>query len=98
MHAIPVTQPLGAPEHPAAFASPVLHQVAPLSPAAVASAETNRWMRLLTIPLVLSAACFMGLLATGQLWLIGAVIVTGPGLLIMSFIHLSMSSDSNGDN
>jgi len=98
MHAIPVTQPLGLPGHPGPAASPGLHQVAPLSAAALESAEVNRWTRLLLIPFILASASFMALLATGQLWLIGAVIFTGPGLLIMSFIHLSMSSDSNGDN
>ena len=98
MNAVPAIQPQGAPGHPAPVASSGLHQVAPLSAAAVESAEVNRWIRLLMIPLVLASASFMALLATGQLWLIGAVIFTGPGLLIMSFIHLSMSSDSNGDN
>jgi hypothetical protein len=95
MHAIPVTQP--EPFAPAPIAQPVLHQVATPNAAQVASAEVNRWMRLLSIPFVLSAAFYMVLLATGQLWLIGGVLATGPGLLIMVFIYLSMSSDSNRD-
>jgi hypothetical protein len=95
MHAIPVTQP--EPFTPAPIAQPVLHQVAARNPAAEASAEVNRWIRILSIPFVLSAAFYMALLATGQLWLIGGVLATGPGLLIMSFIYLSMSSESNGD-
>jgi len=99
MHAIPVTQPepLLAPGHPIPVAQPVLHQVAAPTLAALESAEVNRWIRLLTIPFVLSAAFFTALLVTGQLWLVGGVLITGPGLLIMSFVYLSMSSDSNGD-
>lgn len=95
MHAIPVTQP--EPFAPAPIVQPVLHQVAAPTAAAVASTESNRWMRFLGVPFVLSAAFFMALLATGQLWLVGGVLITGPGLLIMSFVYLSMSSDSNGD-
>jgi hypothetical protein len=95
MHAIPVTQPESF--APAPIAQPVLYEVAAQTAASVASAESNRWMRLLAVPFVLSASFFMALLATGQLWLVGGVLVTGPGLLIMSFIYLSMSSDTNGD-
>jgi hypothetical protein len=65
--------------------------------AAVAAAEFNRWLIFLTVPLVLSALFFMALLSTGRLWLIGGTLVTGPGLLIMAFIYLAISSDSNGD-
>jgi hypothetical protein len=99
MHAIPVTQPepLVAPGQSTRVAQPVLHEVAAPTGAAMESAEVNRWIRLLTVPFVLSAAFFMALLSTGQLWLVGGVLVTGPGLLIMSFIYLSMSSDSNGE-
>jgi hypothetical protein len=97
MHAIPVTQPLATPEYAAPIAHPVLHEVATPTRAAVESAEVNRWIRLLTVPFVLSAAFFIALLSTGHLWLVGGVLVTGPGLLIMSFIYLSMSSDTNGD-
>ena len=48
-------------------------------------------------PFVLSAVFFMGAISTGQEWLIGGSLVTGPGLLIMAFIYLSISSDTNGD-
>jgi hypothetical protein len=95
MHAIPVTQP--EPFAPAPIAQPVLRQVTTPDAAAVASAEVNRWIRILSVPFVLSAAFFMALISTGQLWLIGGALATGPGLLIMSFIYLSMSSDSNRD-
>ena len=97
MHAIPVTQPLGGPGHPVPVRQPALRQVAARNAAAEASAEVNRWIRILSVPFVLSAAFFMTLISTGQLWLIGGVIVTGPGLLIMAFVYLGMSSDSNGD-
>ena len=65
--------------------------------AASASAEVKRWAIFLTVPLVLSAAFFMALISTGHLWLIGGSLVTGPGLLILGFIYLAMSSDTNGD-
>jgi hypothetical protein len=59
--------------------------------------ELNRWTIFLAIPFVLSAVFFMAAISTGQEWLIGGTLVTGPGLLIMAFIHLSLSSDTNGD-
>ena len=67
------------------------------SDSAGTSAEVKRWAIFLTVPLLLSAAFFMALISTGHLWLIGGSLVTGPGLLILAFIYLAMSSDTNGD-
>jgi hypothetical protein len=99
MHAIPVThpEPRVVPEYPVPIAQPALHQVAGQNSAAVEAAEVTRWLRLLGVPFVLSAAFFMAVISTGQLWLIGGALVTGPGLLIMAFIYLGLSSDTNGD-
>ena len=64
---------------------------------AAASAEVRRWLIFITVPLVLSAVSFMAVISTGHLWLIGGSLVTGPGLLIIAFIYLGISSDTNGD-
>ncbi len=62
-----------------------------------AAAEINRWALLLGIPFVLSSLFFMAMLATGDAWLVAGSLVTGPGLLIGTVIHLSLSSDTNSD-
>jgi hypothetical protein len=62
---------------------------------AQAAAELRRWTVFLTIPFVLSAICFAAAIGTGRLWLIGGALVTGPGLLIMAFVYLGLSSDAN---
>ncbi len=59
--------------------------------------ELNRWALFLVLPFVLSAGFFMAAISTGHEWLIGGTLITGPGLLIMAFIYLSISSDTNGD-
>ena len=66
-------------------------------PAAVASAEVNRWILFLSFPFIFAAAFFMGAISTGQEWLIGGALITGPGLLIMAFVYLGLSSDAEGD-
>lgn len=99
MHAIPVTQPdlRAAPARPASIEQRPLQAVAATNPSKQAAAEVKRWITLLAFPFVLSAIFFMAAISTGQLWLIGGALVTGPGLLIMAFIYLALSSDSNGD-
>jgi hypothetical protein len=99
MMAMPVTQPEPqfGPGH-LVPTRPALYEVAPPSPAALEAAEVNRWLRLLAIPFVLASACFIALLATGQHWLIGGALATGPGLLITAFVYLGLSSDTNGES
>jgi hypothetical protein len=99
MHAMPVTQPelRFAPGHPALVVRTALLEVPTANSSAVATTEVNRWLLFLAFPFVLSALFFMATISTGQLWLIGGALVTGPGLLIMAFIYLALSSDSNGD-
>ena len=99
MHAIPVALP----ETPATHTPQQLAARTPLSavkaiqdPSAVARAEVNRWILFLSFPFVLAAIFFMATISTGQKWLIGGALVTGPGLLIMAFIYLGLSSDTNG--
>ncbi|HWB22741.1 MAG TPA: hypothetical protein VG652_07615 [Gaiellaceae bacterium] len=98
MNAVPVAQAdLRSPaEHSAPVKQTALHAVAIASPS-LETTEVNRWIKLLTVPFLLSSAFFMATLSTGQLWLIGGALATGPGLLIMAFIHLALSSDTNGD-
>jgi len=74
-----------------------LHAVVAANQPKDPAAEVNRWITLLAFPFVLSAIFFMATISTGQLWLIGGALITGPGLLIMAFIYLALSSDSNGD-
>ena len=63
---------------------------------AQAATELRRWYVFLGLPFALSASFFMAAIGTGHLWLIGGTLVTGPGLLIMAFIYLGLSSDTNG--
>lgn len=58
--------------------------------------ELRRWYLFLGFPFVLAASFFAGAIGTGHLWLIGGALITGPGLLIMAFIYLGLSSDTNG--
>lgn len=98
MHAIPIapsTAPVAPERHRAVQAE--LRVLEAVDTAPSAAAEVNRWLFFLTVPFVLSAAFFMALISTGQLWLIGGALMTGPGLLIMAFIYLALSSDTNGD-
>ena len=92
---IAAAEVLSTPERSVHLEPAPLHDVAPLDKAAQEAAEVTRWMVYLGIPLILAAAFFMGVLATGQLWLIGGALITGPGLLIMAFVHLGLSSDTN---
>jgi hypothetical protein len=73
------------------------YKAAARNPAQVAATEINRWITFLMFPFVLSAAFFAATITTGQLWLIGGALITGPGLLIMAFIYLGISSDTNGE-
>jgi hypothetical protein len=65
-----------------------------LSPEAV---EERRWLLLLGVPFVVSAAFFAAMIGTGIAWLLAPAMVFGPGTLIMAFVYLSISSDSNGE-
>ena len=98
MHATPVaaTEFPASSEHGAALVRAPLHATAPVDLSAEAAAEVRRWFLLLGFPFVLAAIFFMAVIATGSLWLIGGAIVTGPGLLIMAFVYLGLSSDTNG--
>ena len=99
MHAVPVALPenLAPPTlHPPVDGRPLSAAKLAQDPSAVAAAEANRWILLLSFPFVLAAAFFMGAISTGQEWLIGGALVTGPGLLIMAFIYLGLSSDTEG--
>jgi hypothetical protein len=60
------------------------------------AAELRRWYLFLGLPFLLAASFFAGAIGTGHLWLIGGTLITGPGLLIMAFIYLALSSDTNG--
>jgi hypothetical protein len=56
--------------------------------------ELRRWLLLLTPPFVLSGVFFAAAVATGVQWLIGPAIAVGPMLLILMFIYLGLSSDT----
>jgi|SRR5579862_432616 len=58
--------------------------------------EEHRWLRMLCPPLALSAAAFAAAVATGQQWLIGAALLLGPMVIIIGFIYLGLTSDTNG--
>jgi hypothetical protein len=98
MHAISVTRP-GSPitherQGESERATPPAITTADLS--AQDATELRRWYVFLGLPFLLAATFFMAAIGTGHLWLIGGTLATGPGLLIMAFIYLSLSSDTNG--
>jgi hypothetical protein len=63
------------------------------SPAALA--EEHRWLLMLVIPFAVSAAVFGAAIGTGLLWLMGPAAVLGPGLIIIGFVYLGLTSDKN---
>ena len=99
MHAASVAPPRSPVtlERPAAIEPAAPHTTTAADQSAQAATELRRWYVLLGLPFALSALFFMGAIGTGHLWLIGGTLLTGPGLLIMAFIYLALSSDTNGD-
>jgi hypothetical protein len=99
----PRTQEPVAPETPQARPEPL--RLAPPAPAAVlvsagdasaaAVAEEHRWVRWLVLPFVLGAALFAAAVASGVVALIGPAMLFCPGLVILGFVYLSLTSDSN---
>ncbi len=61
----------------------------------VAAREQRRWISVLAVPFILSSSFFAATIGTGILWLLAPAMVFGPGLLILAFIYLSITSDSN---
>lgn len=59
------------------------------------AAEEHRWLLMLVPPFVISAVLFAVVIATGMLWLMGPVLVIGPGLIILGFVYLGLTSDAN---
>ena len=58
--------------------------------------EDQRWVLFLA-PTFVAAALFFALsMATEATWLIGIAVMLGPIAMIFAFIHLCISSDSNG--
>jgi hypothetical protein len=98
MHAVPAAPPTSPAtlERPAPIERAAPHATTAADQSAQAATELRRWYVLLGLPFALSALFFMGAIGTGHLWLIGGTLVTGPGLLIMAFIYLTLSSDTNG--
>ena len=68
------------------------------SSASVAATEERRWLSLLVPPFIVSSAFFAATIGTGILWLLAPAMVFGPFLLILAFIYLSITSDSNGSD
>jgi hypothetical protein len=60
-----------------------------------AVAEERRWLLLLLPPFLVGAAFFAAAVGTGLLWLMGPALVLGPGLLILAFVYLGLTSDLN---
>jgi len=53
---------------------------------------------MLGLPFVASASFFAATIGTGTLWLLAPAMVLGPALLILAFVYLAISSDSNGSD
>jgi len=64
----------------------------------VAATEERRWLLLLGIPFVVSACFFAATIGTGILWLLAPAMVLGPALIILGFVYLGISSDTNGSD
>jgi hypothetical protein len=58
--------------------------------------EERRWLLMLGIPFLASACFFAATIGTGLLWLLAPAMVLGPALLILAFVYLGISSDTNG--
>jgi hypothetical protein len=84
-----IQTPLPAHSEPTPTSPPTDH-----SPEAVA--EEHRWLMMLVTPFILSAALFAAAVGTGYLWLMGPAMVLGPGLIIIGFVYLGLTSDTNG--
>jgi hypothetical protein len=59
------------------------------------TAELHRWLRLLLPPFVISGAFFALAIGTGVQELIAPALFFGPMAIILAFIYLGLSSDSN---
>jgi hypothetical protein len=66
--------------------------------ASVEATEERRWLLMLGLPFVASASFFAATIGTGTLWLLAPAMVLGPALLILAFVYLAISSDSNGSD
>jgi hypothetical protein len=59
------------------------------------TAELYRWLRFLVPPFVISGAFFALAIGTGVQELIAPALFFGPMVIILAFIYLGLSSDSN---
>lgn len=83
-------------EHRQAAESRRALSLAGVDPAALmAQAETNRWVALLAIPFVLATVFFGAAISSGQEWPIGPAVVFGPILLILVYVYLMLTGDTN---
>ena len=57
--------------------------------------EVLRWVLWLGIPFAASAAFFAAAIGTGAMWLMGFAWGLGPELMILAYIYLSLTSESN---
>jgi hypothetical protein len=87
-----LTHPLPRPRSIAARPRPA----SIVAPSSVAETEERRWLLMLGVPFVLSACFFAATIGTGILWLLAPAMALGPALLILAFVYLGISSDSNG--
>ena len=55
----------------------------------------TRWLVLLGIPFVVGGALFGAGISSGQMWLLGPAAVFGPGVMILGFTYLALTSDTN---
>jgi hypothetical protein len=78
--------------------APATPAFAESSSASVAEREERRWLSLLVPPFIISSLFLGATIGTGTLWLLAPTMVFGPFLLILAFIYLSITSDSNGSD
>ena len=65
--------------------------------ASASSSEISRWVRWIGIPFVVAAAFFGAAIGTGITWFMGVAFGVGPELMIVGYIYLSLTSDSNSE-
>lgn len=83
-------------EHRRATEARRIESLAGIDPAvAIASAEIHRWVQLLAAPFVTSAAFFGLALGTGTEWPMAPAVLLGPTLMIVAYIYLMLSGDTN---
>jgi len=88
---------LTAPKTVARRRASVTHSPAAIDHSAMEVSEERRWLVPLVSCFTLAAAFFAAAVGSGRVWLIGPAGIC-IGLIIIWFVYLGLSSDTNGSD